>query len=225
MIYDCMSRLLRQREKKEDRKMEEIKKDQPRYYNESRREATKRYREKRLTIQCTLTFKTWKKALIDEQAKKRGTNINRYFLGMMENDAKGKVYIIPDITTGNAADAIREISAAKTVKTENIRTAMKYISASKADAKALTELAADAGIKKEDIVRSFLVYISAEMTYMGAETILESLEAYGADRNNLIAAVKEAGIIPTLPAQCALTKIVDPEKDQENPSSEKNKNA
>ena len=202
--------LLHKKKKRTD--MEEIKKE-PKYYNENRRKATQKYRQKRQTIQCTLTFKTWKKMLIDEQAKKRGTNINRYFLGTLEKDAKGQVYVIPDITAENAADLVREVAETKTVKTDHVKAVLRALS--KTDAKALGELAADAGLKKEDLIKSLLVCICMEMTYTGAETILESMEAYGAERSTVIAAIKEAGISPAFPAQCALTEIEDPEKKED----------
>ena len=40
----------------------------PKYYNERQRDAMKRYRKKRKTIQLSLTFKVWKKALMEQQA-------------------------------------------------------------------------------------------------------------------------------------------------------------
>ena len=43
----------------------------PKYYNENRRKAMECYRKKRKTIQSTLTFKAWKKDMIEEQAAKR----------------------------------------------------------------------------------------------------------------------------------------------------------
>jgi hypothetical protein len=193
--------------------------EEKKYYNESRKLATRRYRKKRKTIQCTLTFKTWKKAMMDEQAAKRGLSLNRYYMGMMEKDAKGQVYIMPDITKDIAVEQIKSIAASKDVKTDNIKTTIR--SMSKESQKALSDLADSSGIKKEDIVRALLTYISADMTYIGAETIIESLELFGADRESVIAAVKAAGVDPVFPAQCEHTKIKDPEESSGDDEEEK----
>ncbi len=81
----------------------------PKYYNERQRDAMQRYRKKRKTIQLSLTFKVWKKALMEQQAAKRGLSMNKYFLGMMEKDAQGMVYIIPDMNRNEAIARISEI--------------------------------------------------------------------------------------------------------------------
>ena len=45
------------------------------------------------------------------------------------------------------------------------------------------------------------------MTYTGVETIIESLEEYGADRDALLTAMRSVGIEPALPAQCVRSNI------------------
>lgn len=195
----------------EEKNTNNVEKEGAKYYNEKRRLYTQRYRKKRKTIQCTLTFLTWKKAMIDEQAAKRNTNLNRYFLGMMEKDTKGQVYIIPDIDEDEAVRQIRSLSEAAAVKDENVDAMIAAMP--ETDAKALGSLAGDAGVKKEEIVKCLLTYICSEMTYIGAETILLSLEAFGADRESLMAAVKASGVTPVFPEQCRHTEITEPDKD------------
>lgn len=187
--------------------------DTPKYYNQNRRDAMQRYRKKRKTIQSTLTFKIWKKALMEEQAAKRGQSMNKYYLGMMEKDAKGMVYIIPDMDKDEAVARIGEIvnMAAADEKTDAV---LEMLTGS--EAAAVADLTADSGIEGRDLIRTLLACASTEMTYIGAETIIESLEEYGADREALLAAMRNAGVDPVIPAQCARSEIREPEDETDD---------
>ena len=182
----------------------------PKYYNENRRKAMECYRKKRKTIQSTLTFKAWKKDLIEEQAAKRGLSMNRYFLGMMEKDAQGKVYIIPDMDKNEAITRGREL-ANMDATDEKVSAMMGALA--KREASAVTELSADTGVDAEKILRTLLACAGTEMTYTGVETIIESLEEYGADRDALLTAMRAAGIETALPAQCVRSGIKEPEEE------------
>lgn len=178
--------------------------EKPKYYNDSRRESMQRYRKKRKTIQSTLTYKIGKKPLMEEQAAKRGLSMNAYFLGMMEKDAKGMVYIIPDMSRSDAAARIREIEKMNEAggKADSMLEAL-----AEKEAMAVAELSADTGVSPGRLIGTLLACSSTEMTYIGAETIIESLELYGADREALLSAMESAGVRPVIPAQCARSAI------------------
>lgn len=182
----------------------------PKYYNENRRKAMECYRKKRKTIQSTLTFKAWKKDLIEEQAAKRGLSMNRYFLGMMEKDAQGKVYIIPDMDKNEAITRVREL-ANMDATDEKVSAMMGALA--KREASAVTELSADTGVDAEKILRTLLASASMELTYITAETIIKSLEEYGAGRDALFTAMRAAGTKPVLPDQCVRSNIKEPEEE------------
>ena len=185
----------------------------PKYYNENRRKTMQRYRKRRKTIQSTLTFKSWKKALMEEQAAKRGQSMNKYFIGMMEKDAQGMVYIIPDMDRDEAAARISEIMnmAAADEKADALLEALTG-----SEAEAVAGLTADSGIESRELIRTLLACASTEMTYIGAETIIESLEEYGADREALLAAMRNAGVDPVIPAQCARSDIKEQEGEEDS---------
>lgn len=178
--------------------------EKPKYYNDSRRESMQRYRKKRKTIQSTLTYKIEKKPLMEEQAAKRGLSMNAYFLGMMEKDAKGMVYIIPDMNKSDAAARIREIEKMNEAggKADSMLEAL-----AEKEAMAVAELSADTGVDSRRLIGTLLACSSTEMTYIGAETIIESLELYGADREALLSAMESTGVRPVIPAQCARSAI------------------
>lgn len=182
----------------------------PKYYNESHRKIMQRYRKKRKTIQITLTYKIWKKALMEEQAAKRGQSMNAYYLGMMEKDAKGMVYIIPDMDRDEAVARIGEIvnMAAADEKADAVLEALTG-----SEAAAVADLTADTGIKGRELIRTLLACASTEMTYIGAETVIESLEEYGAGRDALLAAMRSAGVDPVIPTQCVRSGIRAPEEE------------
>ena len=177
----------------------------PKYYNDSRRESMQRYRKKRKTIQSTLTYKIEKKPLMEEQAAKRGLSMNAYFLEMMERDAKGMVYIIPDMNRREAVKRIREIERMDVVGENIIDSMLNALSEN--ERAAVTELSADAAVDSRKILRTLLTCAGTEMTYTGVETIIESLEEYGADRDALLTAMRSVGIEPALPAQCVRSNI------------------
>ena len=185
----------------------------PKYYNERQRDAMQRYRKKRKTIQLSLTFKVWKKALMEQQAAKRGLSMNKYFLGMMEKDAQGMVYIIPDMNRNEAIARISEIVNMASVD-EKADAMMEALPG--AEATAVAEPSSDTGVGGRKLIRTLLACISTEMTYIAAETIIESLEEYGADRDALFAAVRRCGFEPIIPAQCMRSDIKEPEEEKDN---------
>ena len=127
--------------------------EKPKYYNDSRRESMQRYRKKRKTIQSTLTYKIEKKPLMEEQAAKRGLSMNAYFLGMMEKDAKGMVYIIPDMNKSDAAARVREIEKMNEAgeKADAVLEAL-----AEKEAMAVAELSADTGVSPGRLIGTLL---------------------------------------------------------------------
>ena len=64
-----------------------------------------------------------------------------------------------------------------------------------------------------ELIRTLLACASTEMTYIGAETVIESLEEYGAGRDALLAAMRSAGVDPVIPTQCVRSGIRAPEEE------------